>query len=94
MGVEIVRVPADWDHPVDEEGELLEGGHHEPLYRMDDGRKTAFQLYENVSDGIPVSPVLATREALAEWLAQNGWSAEALEFLLANGHAPSMVKRL
>ena len=94
MGVEIIRVPADWHHPLDEEGEVLEGAHHEPLYGMDDASKTAFQLYENVSEGSPVSPVFATREALAEWLVQNGWSTEALEFLLVNGHAPSMVKRL
>lgn len=94
MGVEIVRVPSDWQHPVDEDGEYEVGAHHQPLYEIEDLSKTAFQLYENVSEGSPVSPVFATREALAEWLAQNGWAAEAIDFLLVNGHAPSGVTRL
>ena len=93
MGVEIVRVPADWQHP-EEEGELVVGAHHEPLYYIDAAEKTAFQLYENVSEGSPVSPVFTTREELAEWLEQKGWPAESIEFLLANGHAPTRIALL
>ncbi|EJZ18033.1 hypothetical protein NE852_13890 [Rhizobium sp. Pop5] len=90
MGVEIVRVPVDWHHP-EEEGELVVGGHHEPLYYMDSASKTAFQLYENVSEGSPVSPVFPTSEKLVEWLKQKGWTTESVEFLLSNGHAPTAI---
>lgn len=32
---------------------------------------THFQMYEDVTEGTPVSPVFATREELARWLANN-----------------------
>lgn len=32
---------------------------------------THFQMYENTSEGTPISPVLATAEELARWLADN-----------------------
>ena len=64
LGVEIVLVPPDWRHPVDEDGELVVGAHHEPLYELDDAAKTAFQLYENVSEGSPISPVFGSRRGV------------------------------
>ncbi len=93
MGVQLVRVPPDWQHPVDEVGELIVGAHHEPLYYMDSNACTAFQLYENVSEGSPISPVFGTIDALTAWLTGNGWSPEATKYLLSNGHAPSLVIR-
>lgn len=32
---------------------------------------THFQMYENVTEGTPVSPVIASAKELAEWLAKN-----------------------
>ncbi len=93
MGVELVRVPRGWLHPVDEDGELIVGAHHGPLYYMDSNARTAFQLYENVSEGSPISPVFNTIDELTEWLTENGWPQEATQFLLANGHAPSLAIR-
>ena len=91
MGVKIVRVPPDWQHPVDEDGALVVGGHHEPLYNLDDAAKTAFQLYENTSEGSPVSPIFGSMAELEAWLEQNGWSEERSQFLLANGFAPILI---
>lgn len=40
-------------------------------------RKTHFQMYENVTEGTPVSPVMASKKELAQWLYENlraiGW---------------------
>lgn len=94
MGREVVRVPPGFEHPVDEEGEFIEGAHLEPLYDADPTSLTAFQLYENVTDGSPVSPVFDTAEELARWLEQEGWSQEAIDSLFESGHAPSFVTQL
>ena len=37
--------------------------------------RTHFQMYEHVSEGTPISPVMETPEALARWLADNEASA-------------------
>jgi hypothetical protein len=91
LGVRIVRVPPDWRHPVDEDGAWVEGAHYQPLDELDDAAKTAFQLYENVGEGSPVSPVFASMDELRGWLAQSGWSEERRQFLLANGFAPVLI---
>ena len=36
---------------------------------------THFMMYENTSEGTPISPAFATTEELARWLADNGASA-------------------
>lgn len=41
------------------------------------GTATHFQMYEETSDGTPISPVCATIEELARWLADNRASAVA-----------------
>jgi hypothetical protein len=93
MGREIVRVPPGFRHPTDKDGNYIVGAHHEVLYYTDSSLRTAYQLYENVSEGSPVSPVFETREALSQWLFEQGWSQQAAQFLLANGHGPSFVLR-
>jgi hypothetical protein len=74
MGVEIRKVPPGFRHPVDEDGEFIVGGHHELLYDLDPATLTACQLYENVTEGSPVSPVFSDHEALGAWLAEQGWA--------------------
>jgi hypothetical protein len=91
LGVEIVRVPPDWRHPVDEAGEWLEGAHYEPLDELGDAACTAYQVYENVGEGSPVSPVFGSRAELEAWLEQTGWSEERRQFLLEHGFAPVLI---
>src|SRR5690349_17132771 len=62
MGREVVRVPPGFEHPLDEYGDHIVGSHHEVLYKADPASRTAFQIYENVSEGTPVSPVFDTAE--------------------------------
>lgn len=60
---------------------------------------TAYQIYENVSEGSPISPVFQTREELLAWCQQDHpskywpWqalSADAAEQFIEAGSAPSL----
>jgi hypothetical protein len=91
MGRQIVRVPPRFRHPVDENGEMIVGAHHEALHCIPDDKKTAFQIYENVSEGSPVSPIFESLGELSSWLAEQGASPSYIQTLIADGHAPSFV---
>lgn len=62
-------------------------------------QRTHFMMFQNVSEGTPISPAFATPEELARWLTENGANAGA--GMTANyqqwlrvckgGYAPSMV---
>lgn len=60
---------------------------------------TWFQLWENVSEGTPVTPPFATKEELIEYLVTKGcfwddgkgWSRKAAENVVNGGYAPSMI---
>lgn len=64
-----------------------------------ESERTHLQMYEDTTEGTPISPVMATPEELAHWLADNGASAmgshtASYESWLATinaGWAPSMV---
>ena len=94
MGVEIVRVPVGFMHPTDDNGDAIAGAHHEPLYDLDESSKTGYQLYENVTEGAPVSPAFGSLPELEAWLRTQGWAEDQIAFLVAEGHAPSFVTRL
>lgn len=93
MGREIIRVPTGFQHPTDEAGNHVIGGHHELLYKTDPTLLTAYQVYENVSEGTPVSPDFPTLEALNAWLTKQGLSPEQAQAFVEDGHAPSFVVR-
>lgn len=67
-----------------------------------EGTATHLCMYENTSEGTPISPTFATPEELARWLADNNASAfggmgATYEQWLAtckSGYAPSMVLSL
>ena len=42
-----------------------------------ESERTHYQMYENVSEGTPISPVMESPEELARWLADNNESAFA-----------------
>lgn len=67
-----------------------------------DETRTAFQVYETVSEGTPVSPVFATKDELVFWLMNDGsgmgiggvrmpLSRAQAERFADSGHALSMV---
>jgi hypothetical protein len=64
-----------------------------------DEEKTHIQMYENTSEGTPISPVMDTPENLAGWLTDNGASAfasmtadyESWLRVCTGGFAPSAV---
>lgn len=93
MGIEIVRVPPNFEHPTDDDGEVIAGAHHELLYYLDPSQKTGYQIYENVTEGTPQSPVFADMSALRDWLTAEGWREDRITFLLEHGHAPSFIAR-
>lgn len=120
MGREVRRVPPDWQHPKDKDGQHipLRGtfrerreelaqwergfvsdyrggwepkekrhmkmsaeeyfGSSDPKDFMPDWPDEActhYQMYENTTEGTPISPVIPTPEALARWLADTKASA-------------------
>lgn len=50
-----------------------------------------WQLWENVSDGSPISPVLPTQEAFIDYLVSEGFSRENAEAFCELSYVPSMV---
>lgn len=54
-------------------GERPEAGNYMPDWP--EAERTHLQMYENTSEGTPISPVMATPEELARWLADNRASA-------------------
>jgi hypothetical protein len=62
-------------------------------YRPDwpEGTATAYQVYETVSEGTPVSPVFAMESEIVDWLVSQGRSRHAAEQFVRSGWAPSMV---
>ncbi len=63
---------------------------------------TAYQVYETVSEGTPVTPAFATKEELIEYLVANGdfwdqkrgkggWPRTAAESFVKDEYAPSLI---
>ena len=94
MGSQIQRVPPDFEHPVDDEGYQMPGAHYERLYNFGEAQCTHFQLYENVSEGTPTSPIFPTQAELFAWLRAEGCPESTISMLQEWGHAPSFVARL
>ena len=153
MGREIRMVPADWQHPRDEDGSFksLHDGFNKDLDEWNEGndkwrqgfiskwtkagyeweprgdtcpscksyadwagdqpksdeympdwppeQRTHLMMYENTSEGSPISPAFKTPEELARWLADNkasafgGMTATYEQWLATckSGYAPSAV---
>lgn len=50
---------------------------------------TAYQIYEDVTEGTPVSPVFLLQQEMREWLLQEGYSEYAVDRFIEHGWAPS-----
>ena len=85
--------PKDWD------GEAPNPEKYMPDFGE---RATAYQVYESVSEGTPISPVFATKDALLDWLMNDGsglgiggrrmpLTRTQAESFAESGSAPSMI---
>ena len=91
LGTEIVRVPLGFQHPKDSSGRYIPGAHLAVLYELEPGLRSEYQVYENASEGTPVSPVFSSADMLIAWLLAQGISRAAAEAFLRQGFAPSFV---
>lgn len=67
MGRQLRKVAANWEHPKDEQGRYI------PMEYTENDKHTHIQLYENTSEGTPISPVFTADETeeLAEYAAEH-----------------------
>jgi putative sterol carrier protein len=72
MSREIRKVPANWQHPLNERGGFI-ALDIMPEWTAEEA--THFMMYETCSEGTPISPAFSTIEELAHYLADNGISA-------------------
>lgn len=90
--------------PIPEDPEDDEGPPNPLYYRpaWTEAEATAYQMYETVSEGTPVSPVFATEAELVDylvakgdysdqWNRRGGWKREIAERFVRNAWAPSAV---
>lgn len=54
---------------------------------------TCYQVYENVTEGTPVSPVFDSVDGVRDWLVDKGYSRRAAEGFCRHGQAPTLVLR-
>lgn len=50
-----------------------------------------FQIYEDVSEGTPISPIFETMDELKVWLKEQGYSNAAVEGFAEDGWCPSAM---
>jgi hypothetical protein len=58
---------------------------------METPLRSEYQVYENISEGTPVSPIFSSPDMLIAWLLAQGISRIAAEAFLCQGFAPSFV---
>ena len=86
MSREIKRVPLDFDHQGPWPGYLNEDDHYDPP--TGDG----WQVWEDTSEGSPISPVFVNRDDLQEWISERMDCAPvAADAFISQGWAPSFV---
>jgi len=91
MGKRLIRVPPGFKHPGIEHDDPIPGAHFEILYGLDASACTSYQVYEDVTEGTPISPVFDSVDALQQWLDREGYSKAAAAAFIAEGSAPSFV---
>jgi hypothetical protein len=91
MGKRIVKVSPDFKHPKDSDGEFEPGAHFALLYSLPPEQLSCFQVYEDVSEGTPVSPIFPSQQALEHWLLAQGYSEASVRRFVEQGHAPLLI---
>jgi len=65
--------------------------YYRPEWTEEQQASMGFCMYENVSEGTPVSPVFATKEEIADWLVEQGHSRASAAAFVDREWAPSFV---
>lgn len=112
MGREVRYVSKEWEHLTDSDGDYIplsdfsyyEDGDNLDYYmpNWDDDEKTHIMMYEDTSEGTPISPKFEKQdvEGLARWLANNNTSAHGvstasyeqwLGMIKSGGQAPCTI---
>ncbi len=91
MGRILLQVPPNFRHPAAASGKPIPGAHHELLDGVGSDRLICLQIYEDVSEGTPVSPVFGSQAEVRAWLIAQGVAFEAADEFLQRGSAPSFV---
>ena len=69
-------------------GEAPDAEYYRPRWEEE---PTHYQIYENVSEGTPTSPVFASLKQMEAWLLREGYSVKAASGFVKDGWAPSFV---
>lgn len=90
------RHPSQIDWPTETAGLTLDqwdGGPPDPgVHRQESWREdqaTAWILYENISEGTPISPKFESLEALFAWMRASGYVDEDVAEIQRNGQLPT-----
>jgi len=82
--------PKNWKHFKEWLTGFPSRGYNRPQWR--NGKATHYQIYENVTEGTPVSPVFASLDDLIDWLMDNeNVSRKAAERFAKDKYVPSMA---
>ena len=82
-----VKYPYYWDWV----GPPPDMDYYRPAFESE---PTHYQIYENITEGTPVSPVFETEAEMLEWLIGQGHSEKAAKRFIEEGFAFSMVMRV
>lgn len=64
---------------------------YESWQRVEPPAGDGWQLWENVTEGSPISPVFATSDELVAWMVKDGYSEAGAQAFVKSGYAPSFV---
>ena len=91
MGRRLIQVPPGFRHPTDDSGVPIPGAHYELLDAVPAAHLTYLQVYEDVSEGTPLSPVFGSPAEVRRWLVAQGVATGSADEFLRQGSAPSLV---
>ncbi len=78
----------EFQQPVLGDGPNPPRGSHSPFSASE---ATYYQVYEDETEGTPVSPVLSTLDEVIEWCVAQGYSRENAQAFVELGHVPSLT---
>jgi hypothetical protein len=83
----------DSNESYDHLGEQPENAAGQPPFmpRWSPEEATSYQVYENITEGTPVSPVFDSLDGMRDWLVDQGYSRRAAEAFCRRGRVPTFM---